>query len=66
MRKTITIGQIETGLFDVESEKLVWAAKSRLPDPESINAAILDYSMAILNQLRIDKILARKKFNGES
>jgi hypothetical protein len=55
--KTITIGQIETGLFDVESEKLIWSAKSRVLDPESIDAAIKDYSLAILNQLSVDKLI---------
>ena len=55
--KTITIGQIETGLFDVESEKLVWSAKSRVIDADSIDAAIKDYSLAILNQLSVDKII---------
>ena len=55
--KTITIGQIETGLFDVESEKLIWSAKSRVLDPDSIDAAIKDYSLAILNQLSVDKLI---------
>jgi hypothetical protein len=55
--KTITIGQIETGLFDVESEKLVWSAKSRVIDADSIDAAIKDYSLAILNQLSVDKLI---------
>ena len=55
--KTITIGQIETGLFDVESEKLIWSARSRVLDPESIDGAIKDYSLAILNQLKIDAIM---------
>jgi hypothetical protein len=55
--KIITIGRIETGLFDVESESLVWAAKSRMLDPESIDAAIKDYSIAILNQLSQDNII---------
>jgi len=55
--KTITIAQIETGLFDVESEKLVWAARSRVLDPNSIEAAIKDYSLAILNQLSVDKLI---------
>ncbi len=55
--KTITIAQIETGLFDVESEKLVWSARSRVLDPDSIDAAIKDYSLAILNQLSVDKLI---------
>lgn len=54
---TIVKGRIETGLFDVESEKLVWAAKSRILDPDSIDAAIRDYSLVILNQLRLDGIM---------
>lgn len=55
--KTITIAQIETGLFDVESEKLIWSARSRVLDPESIDATIRDYSLAILKQLSVDKLI---------
>lgn len=55
--KTIIIGQIETGLFDAKSEKLVWSARSRVLDPDNIDAAIKDYSLAILNQLSVDKII---------
>jgi hypothetical protein len=55
--KTITIAQIETGLFDVESDKLVWSARSRVIDADSIDAAIKDYSLAILNQLSVDGLM---------
>jgi len=55
--KTTLKVRIESGLFDVESEKLVWAANSRMLDPGSIDAAIEDYTLAIMNQLSADGII---------
>lgn len=55
--KTFINDRIETGLFDVESEKLVWEAKSTILNPDSGDEAIKDYSLAILNYLRRDNII---------
>jgi hypothetical protein len=43
--------RIETGLFDVDSESLVWAATSDTLNPESVDEAIKDFSRAIIKQL---------------
>jgi hypothetical protein len=43
--------RIETGLFDVETEALIWAATSDTMNPDSANEAIKDFSKAIIKQL---------------
>lgn len=50
-REMQTKVRIETGLFDVESESLIWAATSDTMDPDSANEAIRDFSKAIIKQL---------------
>jgi len=49
--------RVETGLFEVESEKLLWAATSAIMNPESADEAIKDFSKAILEQLTKDGYL---------
>jgi hypothetical protein len=46
--------RLETGLFEVESEKLIWAATSAIMNPDSADEAIKDFSMAIIQQLMKD------------
>jgi hypothetical protein len=46
--------RLETGLFEVESEKLIWAANSTIMNPGSADEAIKDFSMAIIQQLMKD------------
>ena len=46
--------RLETGLFDVESEKLIWAATSAIMNPDSADEAIKDFSLAIIQQLMKD------------
>jgi hypothetical protein len=43
--------RIESGLFELESEKLIWAAESAIMNPESADEAIKDFSKAIIQQL---------------
>jgi hypothetical protein len=46
--------RLETGLFEVESEKLIWAATSAIMNPDSADEAIKDFSKAIIQQLMKD------------
>jgi len=43
--------RLETGLFDVESEELFWAASSAIINPETADEAIEDFSKALIEQL---------------
>ena len=52
--ETFTKVRLETGLFEVESEKLIWAATSAIMNPDSVNEAIKDFSAAIIQQLTKD------------
>jgi hypothetical protein len=46
--------RLETGLFEVASESLIWAATSAIMDPDSADEAVKDFSAAILQQLTKD------------
>jgi hypothetical protein len=52
--ETFTKVRLETGLFEVASESLVWAATSAIMDPGSVDEAIKDFSAAIIEQLTKD------------
>jgi hypothetical protein len=43
--------RLETGLFEIESGKLLWAATSDIMNPGSADEAIKDFSKAIIKQL---------------
>lgn len=43
--------RLETGLFELKSEKLIWVASSAIMNPESADEAIKDFSKAIIQQL---------------
>jgi hypothetical protein len=49
--------RLETGLFEVESEKLLWGGTSDIMNPETADEAIKDFSMAIIQQLDQDGYL---------
>ncbi len=51
---------IETNLYDVESEELVWSARSRTFSPESVDEVIVDLTKLLINDLA-DKNLIKKK-----
>jgi len=46
--------RLETRLFDVKSEKLIWAATSAIMDPDTADEAIKDFTAAIMQQLETD------------
>jgi hypothetical protein len=52
--ETFTKVRLESGLFEVASETLVWAATSAIMDPDSADEAIKDLSAAIIQQLTKD------------
>ncbi|PCI06614.1 MAG: hypothetical protein COB77_06530 [Gammaproteobacteria bacterium] len=51
---------LETNLYDVESEELVWSARSRSFAPESVDEVITDLTKLLIEEL-IDKGLIKKK-----
>lgn len=51
---------IESNLYDVESEELIWSARSRTFSPESTDEVIVDLTKLLINDL-IDKNLIKKK-----
>jgi hypothetical protein len=53
--------RLETGLFEVTSESLIWAAESAIMDPDTADEAIKDFSAAIIQQLMKDGFIQPKK-----
>lgn len=51
---------LETNLYDVESEELVWSAQSRTFSPESVEEVIVDLTRLLIADLR-DKNLIQPK-----
>ena len=51
---------LETTLYDVKSEELVWTARSRSFSPESVDEVIVDLTKLLLNDLK-DKNLIKPK-----
>jgi hypothetical protein len=51
---------LETNLYDVESEELVWSARSRSFAPESVSEVIIDLTKLLINDLS-EKNLIKKK-----
>ncbi len=51
---------LETNLYDVESEELIWSARSRSFAPESVQEVIVDLTKLLIQDLK-DKNLIRKK-----
>ncbi len=51
---------LETNLYDVESEELVWSARSRSFAPESVQEVIVDLIKLLIQDLE-DKNLIKKK-----
>jgi|WetSurMetagenome_2_1015567.scaffolds.fasta_scaffold57086_3 hypothetical protein len=65
--ETFTKVRLETGLFEVASESLIWAAESAIMDPDSADEAIKDFSAAIIQQLTKDGFVQpSKKMIGSS
>ncbi|MBC2714009.1 MAG: hypothetical protein HF978_01760 [Desulfobacteraceae bacterium] len=52
--ENVTMVRLETGLFETNTEKMIWKASSKILNPDTVNEAIKDFSKAILNQLQQD------------
>ena len=55
---------LETNLYDVESEELVWSARSRTFSPESVQEVIVDLTKLLIKDLD-EKNLIKKKEKSE-
>lgn len=51
---------LETNLYDVESEELVWSARSRSFSPESVQEVVVDLTKLLIQDLE-EKNLIKKK-----
>jgi len=51
---------LETNLYDVETEEMVWSARSRTFSPESVDEVIVDLTRLLIADLK-DKGLIKKK-----
>lgn len=54
--ETVTL---ETNLYDVESEELVWSARSRTFSPESVDEIIIDLTRLVIRDLADKKLIAK-------
>jgi len=48
---------LETNLYDVDSEELVWSARSRSFSPESVDEVIVDLTKLLIKDLEAKKLL---------
>jgi hypothetical protein len=51
---------IETNLYDVKSEELVWSARSRTFSPESVDEVIVDMTKLLIGDLEDKKLIQKK------
>jgi len=52
---------LETNLYDVESEELVWSARSRTFSPESVSEVINDLTKLLIKDLKENNLIKEKK-----
>ena len=52
---------LETNLYDVESEELVWSARSRTFSPESVSEVIKDVTKLLIKDLKEKSLIKEKK-----
>jgi len=52
---------LETNLYDVESEELVWSARSRTFSPESVQEVIVDLTKLLIKDLEEKDLLKKKE-----
>ena len=52
---------LETNLYDVESEELVWSARSRTFSPESVSEVINDLTKLLIKDLKEKNLIKAKK-----
>lgn len=51
---------LETNLYDVETEELVWSARSRTFSPESVQEVIVDLIKLLISDLEDKKLIIKK------
>ncbi len=51
---------LETNLYDVESEELVWSARSRTFAPESVQEVIVDLTKLLIKDLQQKNLIKKK------
>jgi len=51
---------LESSLYDVESEELIWSARTRTFSPESIDEVIVDLTKLLINDLNDKKLIGKK------
>ncbi len=52
--------RLETNLYDIASEALLWRASSKTVDPKSVGGAIEDITAVLADNLKRDKMLSTK------
>ncbi len=57
---TTTIVRLETNLYDVKTEKLIWSGKSKTWSKDSKDQIINDVIKAVINNLQKNKLIAPK------
>lgn len=58
--KTSTFVRLVTNLYDVETEKLIWSAKSQTKDPRSIKQTIDDVITVVIKDMQKKGLLSPK------
>jgi len=51
---------LETNLYDVKSEELVWTARSRTFSPESVDEVIVDLTKLLINDMAEKNVIKKK------
>jgi len=51
---------LETNLYDIETEELVWTARSNTFSPESVDEVIVDMTKLLIKDLKDKKLIKRK------
>lgn len=56
---------LEAALYDLETEALVWSARSETMDPTSVNSFSIEYAETVAYQMLKDGIVLTKKQNSQ-
>jgi len=56
-----TVYTLEAALYDLETEALVWSARSETLDPSSVNSFSIEYAETVAYQLLKDRVVISKK-----
>jgi hypothetical protein len=55
-----TVYTMEAALYDLESEKLIWSARSETMDPSSVNSFSIEYAETVAYQMLKDRVVVKK------